>query len=280
MVTLEIDNFSDITARLERLMLGTKVVDNLRWQGIDVSKDPSAQMYELRNVVFEVPLNGVEDLDEYRRSIRPNFPWADDHFLERVGGEPLNPGVQWANWPWATSADKHRSRSGGFNHTYMQRLWPKWAGRTPDGKLDESDKAVTIPHQGIGWIYGDLNDLVDLLVRDPFTRQAWIPLFFPEDTGWGDGGRKMCSLGYHLMRRGNGLHLWYPLRSCDLVRHFRDDVYLAVRLMLWVLDKLRERDPLRWCHVGPESYAMHMTSLHCFVNDWIKLRSEHAEARK
>lgn len=244
--------FQGLLENLTRRMKQAPQVEQRRWQGVDVSKDPSARCYELQNVVFEVPLCGIEDLDHWRKQIEPNLPWADDHFLERVGGEPLNPGVQWANWPWASSADKHR-KDQIFNHTYMERLWPKMA-RTNQ------------PHRGIGWEYGDLNDLVDLLLRDPYTRQAWIPLFFPEDTGWGDGGRKPCTLGYQLLLREGKLGIFYPLRSCDFVRHFRDDIYLAVRLLLWVLDKLRQKDVF-WEDVRAGNYAMWMTSLHVFEND-------------
>lgn len=127
--------------------------------------------------------------------------------------------------------------------------------------------------RGINWSYGDLSDLVDLLAHEPTTRQAWIPLFFPEDTGTGDGGRKPCTLGYNFLCRRGQLHVWYPLRSCDFVRHFPDDCYLAVRLLLWVLDRCREIDPDVWDSVVPGTYAMHCTSLHVFANDLIQMRN-------
>lgn len=362
-----------------------------RWQGIDVRKNPAARCYELSNVVFERDLCGVEDLDHWRRDIGPNLPWADDHFLERIGGEPLNPGEQWKNWPWGQSAARFRTeefgprlpchdwaylagildgdgciyqksrdgesfqgrvyvaqkdravldylhqlflvgnvvptsersqelnqkvyenpmfewqigaileirwllagclpylkvkrsraesvfasvcealdrRSGAgaplkkvwgrdwparFNHSYPDRLWPS---RLEGGS----------PVMGLERPNGDLDSLVDLLVRDPYTRQAYIPLFFPEDTGWGDGGRKPCTLGYQLIMRDNRLSIGYPLRSCDLIRHFRDDCYLAVRLLLWVLDRCRAVDQGTWGAVRPGTYTMHITSLHVFEND-------------
>ena len=64
----------------------------------------------------------------------------------------------------------------------------------------------------------DYRTRVGRTVKEPHTRQAWIPLFFPEDTGVGDGGRKPCTLGYQIIvREGNahssmlqccGLHGW------------------------------------------------------------------------
>lgn len=258
-------DFTTVTRDLLSRMSSALGVDNHRWQGVDVSRDPSARMYELRNVVFEITLHGNESLDHWGKDIRPNLPWADDHFMERVGGHPLNPGVEWANWPWGKSAAKFRDASEIFNHTYQERLWPRFARMTSMGMLPEDHSLNS--RRGIAWEYGDLSSLVDLLVKDPYTRQAWIPLFFPEDTGWGDGGRKPCTLGYQFIRRGDSLNMFYPLRSCDLVRHFRDDCYLAVRLLLWVLDRCRERDPERWTTVVPGDYAMWITSLHCFEND-------------
>jgi len=118
-----------------------------------------------------------------------------------------------------------------------------------------------------------LNDLVDLLVREPHTRQAVIPLFFPEDTGISDGGRKMCSLCYQVMVRDGRASIWYPLRSCDLRRHYSDDVYLAVRMLLWIIDRCRERSEF-WRGVVPGWYCMHMTSLHVFENDHKELMED------
>lgn len=275
MIVVQKPSFLEALAQLNREMKHAPAVRTERWQGKDVSKDPSATSYELQNVEIEIPLNGIEDADYWAADTGANMPWADDHFLERVGGEPLNPGVEWANWPWASSAERFRDKSTRFNHTYMERLWPRFARMTVDGKLPRPmigqerrypDTEVG-GRVGIGWRYGDLQSLVDLLSTEPHTRQAWIPLFFPEDTGLGDGGRKPCTLGYHFLVRNNQLNIWYPLRSCDLIRHFRDDCYLAVRLLLWVLNRCRQRAPEFWKGVSPGIYSMHCTSLHIFEND-------------
>ena len=268
------DSFTIAHSWAQREMGMAPAVRTERWQGKDVSKDPAATTYELRNVAFEVDLKGIEDLDHWRDDIAPNLPWADDHFLERVGGEPLNPGIQWAHWPWARSAANFKRDR--FNHTYMERLWPKYARRTDDGTLPVTSPlgprryppmATRQSWYGLGWQYGDLWDLVEMLAKEPYTRQAWIPLFFPEDTGVGDGGRKPCTLGYQLIVRDGVAHIWYPLRSCDFVRHWRDDCYLAVRLLLWVIDRCRELEPKVWNDIVPGTYAMHCTSLHIFAND-------------
>jgi hypothetical protein len=268
--------FPGVLDFLSRMMTEAPEVCQDRWQGFDVRGRPDARCYELRNVCFEADLQGIEDLGIWKSEIRPNLPWADDHFAERVGGEPLNPGVQWRNWPWGRSADRFRRPDEKFNHTYLERLWPRWARRTPGGRFTaDSPRPADEGLRGIDRRVGDLDDLVDLLVRDPPTRQAWIPLFFPEDTGWGDGGRKMCSLGYQLLLRDGRLHLWYPLRSCDFAHHLRDDLYLAVRMLLWVLGRCRAADRATWGPVVPGTLGFHATSLHIFEADALRLRKEY-----
>lgn len=242
------------------------LVHTERWQGMDISKKPEMATMELLNHSFSMMI-GTDNLLALAESIEPNLPWANDHFLERVGGQPLNPGKEWANWPYAASADRFRTNEQ-FTHSYMERYWPKEAGYTPGGVLEQTPDGLYPYHAGIRYQYGDLGDVVNQLDREPFTRQAILPVWFPEDTGAVHGGRVPCSIAYHFIRRGNALHVVYYLRSCDFVRHFRDDVYLTIRLMLWILEQLQARSHSRWGEVIPGIYTMHMTSLHIFRNDY------------
>lgn len=242
-----------------------------KWQAMDISKRPEAEMREILYVEFRVPMNGT-DLDYYREQIQPNLPWADDHFeLERVSREPLNPGETWKRWPYGLAADKHRTEGEQFSHSYAERYWPKHAGRTLGGRIDSDLRYVA--RQGIRYRYGDLDDVVNLLLNDPLTRQAYLPIWFPEDTGAHHGQRVPCTLGYHFMRRGNDFHVYYPIRSCDFVRHFRDDLYLTCRLLIWILQQLRDRDPDGWRGVNPGMFMFWAGSMHCFVNDWRTLKA-------
>lgn len=225
-----------------------------RWQGINIKDRPEAEMVEILNWDFRVPMT-TEDLDRYRLEIKPNLPWADDHFDERVCGEPINPGKEWANWPYAQSAQNFLDANGKFEVNYMERYW---ASQIPD------------VHGIRGRRWGDLEDIVRRLADDPLTRQAWLPIYFPEDTA-SEVGRVPCSLGYHWIMRGGFLHVFYPIRSCDYLRHFRDDIYLTIRLTLWLLQQLREIRPKPWDEVKPGYFSMWIGSLHLFVNDYIKL---------
>jgi len=268
-------NFSvALNALQDSLLHHSFEVHTEKWQGLDIKQRPEATMREILFQSFEVVLHGT-DLKLLAADVKPNLPWADRHFEEeRVSGQPINPGETWKAWPWGHSADKFRTEGEQYNHTYAERYWPKWAGTTTGGILgqefiDRVERAVEgTPHHGIRYAYGDLDDVVNLLHLEPLTRQAYLPVFFPEDTGAVHGGRIPCSIGYHFLMRGDALHIVYQLRSCDFYRHIRDDIYLTVRLLLWVLDRLRIMDPDTWLKVQPDMYIMHIGSLHVFINDW------------
>lgn len=275
-------NFSEAVKRARTELLNNSyLVHTEKWQGMDISAKPEAKMHEILNWAFQVPLMGYESLSHWRQDIEPNIPWADKHFEERVGGKPLNPGVQWANWPWGNSADKFRTQEGGkFEHTYMERFWPKYAGMTPVGeaptKLEGGSYQEAIrAREGVRFHYADLNDLVNHLAEQPLSRQAYLPIWFPED-GSPEAARKPCTLGYWFIMRNGYFHMHYPIRSCDITRHFQDDCYMAVRLLLWILDRLREKNPL-WRDVQPGMYSMWIGSLHCFVNDLRTLKKQLGE---
>lgn len=233
-----------------------------KWQSVKVPQAAVADMAEILDVSFQVhPYRTGKDL--WQEDIQPNLPWAEDHFQERVGYEPLNPGVQWANWPWALSADKFRTNGDKFSHTYMERYWPKDAGYP----------TCAVGHEGIRYAYGDLNDVVDHLYKDPLSRQAYLPVWFPEDTGVVHGERVPCTLGYHFIVRRDKLHCTYYIRSCDIYRHFRDDLYLSSRLQEWVLGRLQALSP-HWNTIHIGNFNFHCVSLHCFRGDYQKLFKE------
>lgn len=266
-----------------QLQYRSHLVHSAKWQGTDIANRPEMATHEITHVSFAVNLHDMMvpstaiggTLGTLQDDIKPNLPWADKHFEERVCGAPINPGVEWANWPYGKSAATFLE-DGKFNHNYMERYWPKFAGDVyvdvPTADADEwNDHAarivdVSTPHDGIKYQYGDLSDVVALLAADPYTRQAYLPIWFPEDTG-GGSKRAPCTIGYHFLMRNDQLSINYEIRSCDFVRHFRDDCYLTTRLLLWVLDRLREADP-RWNDVRPGKYVMQIGSLHIFRNDY------------
>lgn len=274
------EQFQRLTDYFNRDFLEAPEVHAPKWQ----STNAPQPMVELFNRSFTLDLRGGQDLGVLADAIKPNLPWADRHFEEeRVSGEPINPGETWKIWPYARSAAAHLREGENvpqYDHTYAERYWPKYAGLTEGGILPSDDQqCYSGGISGIRFPIGDLNNLVQVLVDDPLTRQAYLPIFFPEDTAAAHMGKRVpCTLGYHFIRRpmgnfGDFLHIVYPMRSCDYVRHFRDDVYLTIRLLLWVLERCQARDPEKWEGVLPGTFRMHITSLHMFRQDRENLRN-------
>ena len=246
-------DFVDMRRVLATLLLDSEVIHPEKWQQLDVSQSPAHATHELRNVTLwltDVPMGGGIDC------VPADMPWAEDHFQERVGGKPVNPGATHHYWPYHGMSAQLHLRNGGtiYDHNYMERFWPKEAGW-------DSSKAV-IPHFGIRFPYGDLEDVVQLLIREPSTRQAFLPVWFPEDTGATEGQRVPCTLGYHFLARAGKLSMTYYLRSCEIYRHFTNDVYLAARLLQWVAARTQ---------MVPDQLTMQISSFHGFVGDADKI---------
>ena len=243
------------------------------WHAQKTPMAPQFDMYELlyRTLRYEIP----ESTETLRQEVKPNLPWADEHFAERVGGVPLNPPPSHDHWPWAKHNGTHQDANEQFSHTYPERFWPRHAAIPPTIRSQQGKNFMQ--HWGIRYRYGDLQDVVDLLVRNPLTRQAFLPVWFPEDTGAVSGQRVPCSIGYHFMIRDGRLNVAYTIRSCDLVRHFADDVYMAARLGQWMCEQYNDayEDHIDESPVGsikPGMLIMNIHSLHAFVGDAYTLR--------
>lgn len=280
----EIRNFAVLYSVLCDDIKQAPIVQTKRWQGIEIGGNEHMAQRELTHIHIDVPMYG-EELELYAHDTGAELPWCDDHFAERVSGYPMNPGTEWRNWSQTKLArgnvEGFLDERGKFNHNYMERYWPKFAGQVaaPTASADDWRRAFSDQHRGTGvpptpnmgilYPYGQLIDVVDLLADDPYTRQAYLPVWFPEDTG-GGSKRAPCTIGYHFLMRDDRLDINYHIRSCDLYKHFRNDVYLTVRLALWVLERLRRRDA-KWEAVRPGRFLMQIGSLHLFRPDWGKI---------
>lgn len=234
------------------------------WQSEDVSQSDAHATFELPNLTFITTIpETMQTLQDY---VSPDLPWAEDHFQERVSGEPLNPAPSYVNWPYHSTAQRDRHVHGGvFSHTYPERFWPKRAN--PDEVMQFQNGRHAEINCGIRYAYGDLDDVVALLVKEPFTRQAYLPVWFPEDTGAVGDVRVPCTLGYHFIRRGMELDCNYIIRSCDVYRHFTNDVYMAARLCQWVVQSISTgENMIRVGHLN-----MFISNLHLFRGDIWKI---------
>jgi hypothetical protein len=255
---------------------------------VHAQKTTSPEMVtrELRDVIldFKVPQQGAPGVtaeEQWAWMVSPNLPWAEDHFRERVSGMPLNPPPSERYWPFAQAGNAAHKKGEMFSHTYPERFWPRYAG--DGGRIGtEKEELQEEPIRGIRFEYGDLRDLVDLMLKNPRTRQAYLPVWFPEDLAASvQGERVPCTLGYHFMLHPDGkIHQTYYMRSCDLLRFFRDDVYMAGRLLQWVVAEINTAMGPMNPEAGAEAegYAkvggirMVISNLHAFEGDLETIR--------
>lgn len=224
-----------IRGSLYQLAREGKYIATQKWQGVEAP----APMFETIGIHFVAPME--ETMAAAERMCQPNLPWANAHFQERVGGKPTNPGVTYHAWPYWRGGHMHENK---FTHTYQERMW-------------------TPPLDGIRFKFGNLDTLVTLLRNESDTRQAFLPIWFPEDTGVAHGGRVPCSIGYHFIIRDGLLNVTYYLRSCDARRHFSDDVYLCHCLALWIRNRLK----ISIEDLSMGSMTVQIVSFHIFKSD-------------
>ena len=98
----------------EKLINYGYVVETERWQGIPSPDD----MWETLFTSFSMCVPST--LEELKEEIKPNLPWADDHFLERISGEPLNPPPSNEWWPFNQKKNEKFKIDQKFSHTYPE----------------------------------------------------------------------------------------------------------------------------------------------------------------
>src|SRR5438045_2232613 len=83
------------------------------WQALDVVDKPQSRTHELCDLSLwiEIP----EESLLLQALVKPNMPWAENHFQERVCGEPLNPGETYKEWPWYRGNVETHKEQGQFS---------------------------------------------------------------------------------------------------------------------------------------------------------------------
>lgn len=232
----------DVDHQLRKRFIQTgEVVNREEWQAMRDDR-PMTVTYEIADVDLEIPVPLAIDL--WQDVCQPNLPWAEDHFKERVGGVPLNPGEQYKNWPWYEQGVEEHKGTGKFSHTYMERMW--------------GDAAAT------------LDGVVKLLRERPMTRQAYCTIWWPIDVMNSNLSRRVpCSLGYLFQFRPEtqSFDMWYYMRSVDFYRYLWDDIYMAGRLLQWVRRKAHIEAPIGSVHLK-------IANLHVFAAEQSRLEEE------
>lgn len=222
------------------------------WQ----ARETQQSMRVIRDMEFMLNVPAFHDLPyrlySWQQLCDPNLPWAEDHFQERVSGKPLNPAPSYEWWPFYKQGESWEiTKQHQFSHTYPERM--------------------NVPHlRGVRYDYGNLEDVLELLYNNPLTRQAYLPIWFPEDTGAVHGERVPCSIGYLFTCQEDPdnvgkywMDIHYQLRSCDFRRHFHNDMYMAGRLLQWVCEELsKER-----YNMVPRHLNVSIANLHIFKGE-------------
>jgi len=215
--------------------------NNPEWQAVTI--DNNNPMVEITDLFLG--FTSVSDSNVLAKEADPDLPWSEDHFQERINGKPINPGKQYKNWPYykVLNNDSLFRPDGKFSHNYMERYWCKG-------------------YKGIRYEYGDLNNVINTLKKNRYTRQAYLAVWHPEDQ-LGDGVRVPCTIGYWFKYNDGALDITYHIRSCDAVRHFRNDIYMTYRLLQHVSESI---------NVKPGNMKMWIGSFHCFKSDLYNIK--------
>lgn len=221
-----------------------------KWQAVDHGKE---KMVEVCDLFCKMQMRVHPS--QLALDTKADLPWAEDHFRERMSG-PSNPGQQYKNWPY-WKPDPKFMENGVFSHTYQERFWPP-------------------QYCGIRYNAGNYADIAHRLAKDHTSRQAFLSIWHPEDQS-NNGVRVPCTIGYWFKIRDGRLDVTYLIRSCDARRHLRNDVYMAQRLAMDMLNYEGMQD------VKLGVLSMWIGSLHCFESDLYslvgKLSSNHLYER-
>jgi len=142
-----------------------------------------------------------------------------------------------------------------LDHTFMHKDW------VYAEEEDRLDLSLTNKNPGYAWkfnknfwgpflrngcfsysyaerYHAQLPYIIWELKERPNTRQAIMTMY--ESTkdmmNWGGRDRVPCSLTYQFLIRNDKLHIIYGQRSCDFNLFYASDVYLTVKLLMYVAE--------------------------------------------
>ena len=174
----------------------------------------------------------VLDLKDKDQVVGSDLMWCRSEFGERVSGQEKNPGSAWklrrSTW------EPFLKRNGTMDYTYADRY-----------SFDNTQFA----------------HVIDILKKDPDSRQAILHMHFPEDvlkaTDMENPVRIPCSMYYQFMIRRGKLDVIYNMRSSDYDTHFFNDIWLADELRNYVAKEI---------NMEPGLFSMNVGSLHRYKN--------------
>lgn len=214
--------------------LGTEVQSNTM-QDKDVRTNEDYKTKELIGNTFTIlDTSDAEDMYKVMKNkynVELPLDWANSEFEERISDLEQNPGEAYKIREEVWNEFLH---NGKFAYTYNERINPY------------------------------KKEIINQLSINPNTRQAIISIFNPllDVKNMGGKSRIPCSIFYQfLIREIQGkrkLNMIYVMRSSDLLTHFVNDVYLAIKMQRYIAKQLE-------LEVG--SYTMFVSSFHAYFKD-------------
>lgn len=156
------------------------------------------------------------DRNEWLKKLGGNLEWCVQEFKERAR-TPLD-----RNQPGPNPGKAWKLRSG----TWFEFLH----GKPPHFAYSYGERLGLKPTQFNRETA--IKKIVNLLRKDPDTRQAILPVFnaFLDMPNMGGKARIPCSLHYQFTIREGELRMIYVMRSSDFYTHFMYDIWLATEL--------------------------------------------------
>lgn len=209
-----------------------KVVRPKTMQNKNIDGDKDYETKELQNYSYTI-LHPERVLNDPHEKV--DVEWCEAEFLERISPLPINPG------------EAYKLRPEVWNEFLVPN--PGW-DHLPDRVFD-----YTYSER----MYDQLPKLIEYLKADPDTRRAYLSIWNPYDLMIVDTlVRVPCSLGYLFQIRDGKLTVKYSMRSCDIMTHFANDVYLAAKLQAYVAEQVG---------VGIGHLVHEIGSLHAYNKD-------------
>lgn len=165
-----------------------------------------------------------DDMYEVLEENGGNIKWVEEEFKERISSDLINPGEAYKLREDVWNEFLNDGEEGKFGYTYNER------------------------------IRYQLEDTIELLKKDPFTRQAVITLYEGEKDTKKRGGhnRVPCSMHYQFFineeediatgETKKRLDVLYSIRSNDFGTHFLYDLVLAAKLGEYIAEKISNEE--------------------------------------
>jgi hypothetical protein len=234
----------------------------------DLSKAPIVRSSRVQNL----RVAGVaREWLNYSYSIKgKDFPPSKEELLDTM--------AEYSSF-WATN---RTALSAWLSAQISERMFPETVlGKVPTDQKHPALKQFA--HGGeFDYRYGERligahDAVISALMKDPYTRRAYWPMFSPLDsTRAASDVRIPCSLGWAYAIRpvegiGNFLQVTYLQRSCDFARYWASDVWFTLRLQKSLqlqLDHFFKTNPTESIHnVEVGDFTHIVLSLHQFFNE-------------